>query len=63
MLKGSESWSGFAGLSFGFVKNTTDNYNVSTNLAFGYNGGENLWMIISNRIIVTIIGIVIIIIT
>ena len=48
MLKGSESWSGFAGLSFGFVKNTTDNYNVSTNLAFGYNGGENLWMIISN---------------
>ena len=48
MLKGNESWSGEAGLSFSFVKNTINNYNFNTNVAFGYNGGDNLWMIISN---------------
>ena len=49
MLKGKDSsWSGKANLNFGFVKNVTNNYNVSTKIAFGYNGGENLWMIISN---------------
>ncbi|MFK2821269.1 DUF481 domain-containing protein [Flavobacteriaceae sp. LMIT009] len=48
MLKGKEDWSGRAGLNFGFIKNTNDIYLISTNLAVGYNGGKNLWMIISN---------------
>lgn len=48
MLKNKEHWSGSVGLSFSYTKNTTDIYNISSNLALGYNGGENLWMIISN---------------
>ena len=48
MLKNKEHWSGNAGLSFSFTKNTIDIYNIRSNLALGYNGGENLWMIISN---------------
>jgi len=48
MLKGSKNWSGNLGLSLSFTKNTNDIFNISTNVAIGYNGGENLWMLISN---------------
>ena len=48
MLKGKENWAGSAGVSFSFIKNTNEIFNVNTNIAVGYNGGENLWMIISN---------------
>ena len=48
MLKNKEEWSGNVGLSFSFTKNNNDIYNINSNLALGYNGGENLWMIISN---------------
>jgi len=48
MLKGKESWSGNASVSFSFIKNTNDIFNIVTNVAVGYNGGDNLWMIISN---------------
>ena len=48
MLKGKENWAGSAGLSFSFIKNTNEIFIVNTNIAVGYNGGENLWMIISN---------------
>jgi hypothetical protein len=56
MLKGKEKWAGNAGISFSYVKNTDDIFNVSTNLAVGYNGGKNLWMIISNINFVKIQG-------
>jgi hypothetical protein len=48
MLKGKENWAGNAGVSFSFIKNTNEIFIVNTNVAVGYNGGENLWMIISN---------------
>jgi len=48
MLAGEQNWSGNAGINFSFVKNTNDIYNISTKLALGYNGDDNLWMIISN---------------
>jgi len=48
MLKGKENWAGSAGVSFSFIKNINEIFNVNTNIAVGYNGGENLWMIISN---------------
>ena len=48
MLKGKENWAGNAGVSFNFIENTNEIFNVSTNVAVGYNGGKNLWMIISN---------------
>lgn len=48
MLKGKENWAGTAGVSFSYIKNTDEIFNISTHAAVGYNGGENLWMIISN---------------
>jgi len=48
MLKGKEKWAGNAGVSFSYIKNTEEIYNIATNVTVGYNGGENLWMIISN---------------
>lgn len=48
MLKGKENWAGNAGVSFSFIKNTNEIFIVNTSVAVGYNGGENLWMIISN---------------
>lgn len=48
MLKGQNQWSGTVGLSLNFTKNVNEVYNFNTNVALGYNGGENLWMIISN---------------
>lgn len=48
MLKDKENWAGNAGVSFSYIKNTDEIFNISTNVAVGYNGGENLWMIISN---------------
>jgi hypothetical protein len=48
MLKDKENWAGIAGVSFSYIKNTDEIYTVATNVALGYNGGENLWMIISN---------------
>ena len=48
MLKDKENWAGNAGLSFSYIKNTDEIFNIATNVAIGYNGGENLWMIISN---------------
>jgi len=48
MLKDKENWAGNAGVSFSYIKNTDEIYTIATNLAVGYNGGENLWMIISN---------------
>ena len=48
MLKDKENWAGNAGVSFSYIKNTDEIFNIATNVAVGYNGGENLWMIISN---------------
>lgn len=48
MLKDKENWAGSAGISFSFIKNTDEISNIATNVAVGYNGGKNLWMIISN---------------
>lgn len=48
MLKHKNDWSGRVVLSFNYTKNTNDIYTINSNLALGYNGGKNLWMIISN---------------
>lgn len=41
-------WVGSASLNFFIKKNTTDFFAISTNVGIGYNGGDNLWLIISD---------------